>query len=217
MTSGRRRGCLIAVEGIDGAGKSSLARALAGGLRRKGWSVRLRREPADATLGRLAQRVGVADPWTAAIYFTVDRHLARPGLERDLRRSDVVITDRSYFSTLAYQGSSLGRADLARLTRLQRGASVAPDLVLLLDLPPTAALGRVGRRRDRRGPLERRATLGRVAAMYRRLARRHRWTVLDAARSRSELARTACDRVLRSLGTRTRTGKGNRYPPPSER
>ncbi|HTT73443.1 MAG TPA: dTMP kinase [Thermoplasmata archaeon] len=186
-----RRGLLVALEGIDGAGKSTLTRSLARRLRARGYSVARWREPTDPRIGRLAQSVGAADPWTGAVYFTVDRHLARPRLESLLRRHDVVLSDRSFFSTLAYQGSALPPRERRRLAALERSATVAPDRVLLVDLPPELALRRLGGRGRGRGPLERRAVLARVARAYRGLARAPGWTVLDARRPRRELTHAA--------------------------
>jgi len=194
MTTGRR-GMFLAIEGIDGVGKSTLLRSLASALRRRGLSVAVRREPADRRLGALAQSAAAEDPWTGAVYFTVDRHLAAPALERALREHDVVLQDRSYFSTLAYQGSALPAADRRRLAQLQRSATRSPDRVVLLDLPTAEALDRVGGRSARRGPLERRATLDRVARAYRVLARSNRWQVIDARSAPAELVRE----VLASL------------------
>lgn len=187
MTPVRRRGRLIAIEGIDGSGKTTFARALARRLRRSGRSVAVRREPADRALGALAQRTSVTDPWTGGVYFTLDRLLARPALTRDLERNALVVSDRSFYSTLAYQGSALGPAGRRRMERLQRAATIAPDVVVFLELPPVSALRRLGTRAFGRGPLERRAVLERVARAYRRLARRGRWIVVDARRPTADL------------------------------
>ena len=142
----RSRGRLVALEGIDGAGKSTLAAALVRAAARHRVPAVARREPADPTLGRLAQEASLRDPWTGAVYFTVDRFLARPALERDLARSSLVITDRSFYSTLAYQGSALGRAAVRRIEELSHRATRTPDRVVLLDLTPGEALRRLGRR-----------------------------------------------------------------------
>jgi len=191
----RRRGLLIALEGIDGAGKSTLHRGLAAALRAEGLSVRRRREPTDRKIGALAQAASVDDPWTGAVYFTVDRHRARADLERDLGRYDVVLTDRSFYSTLAYQGSALSPGDRRRLERLELAATVRPDRVILLDLPARVAVARLGARTSARGPLERRRTLERVARSYRTLARSGAWVVLDATRPADELRREALARL----------------------
>ena len=187
----RRPGWLIAVEGVDGAGKSTFTRALVRTLRSRGRSVGSRREPTNSTLGALAQRASVEDPWAGAVYFTLDRFLARNALTHDLARYEVVVSDRSFYSTLAYQGSALRATERRRLTELQRRATVVPHRVVLLDLTPAEALRRLGSRASPRGPLERRRVLARVAREYRNLARRGRWMILDARRPTADLVRTA--------------------------
>ncbi len=179
----KRLGRLLALEGIDGAGKSTLARGLVQALRRRGVRALARREPADRSLGRLAQEASRRDPWTGAVYFTIDRFLARPALERDLNRTTWVVTDRSFYSTLAYQGSALGRAGVRKIEEISSRATIAPDRIVLLDLPPKLALARLGQRGGGRGPLERRRTLERVARRYREMARQGGWLVLDARRA----------------------------------
>jgi dTMP kinase len=199
-----RRGRLIAIEGIDGSGKSSLVRGLGRALRRHGWSVALRHEPADRSLGLLAQLAGRADAWTGGVYFTLDRFLARPELERDLASNDLVVTDRSFYSTLAYQGSALGLRERRRLAALQRLASIEPDRVVLLDLAPEAAIRRLGGRSGGRGPLEQRAILRRVARSYRALARSGGWIVVDAGLPRAVVLAEALHRLERTLPSRRR-------------
>ncbi len=205
-----RRAWYVAFEGIDGAGKSTVVRCVASRLRRAGLRVRTRREPASAELNRKAQAASVQDPWTGAVYFTLDRYLARADLERDLRTASVVLTDRSYWSTLAYQGSALAPEWQRRLAGLQAHATVEPDQVILIDLDPAEALRRVGSRASAKGPLERRRTLERVARAYRRFARRNGWLVIDARNPAREVADAAARSIRNKLAARRRTGPRRR-------
>jgi dTMP kinase len=207
--SARPRGHLLALEGIDGAGKSTLAKELVLALKRRGIRVVARREPTDRPLGQLAQEAARRDPWTGAVYFTIDRCRARPALERDLTRASIVITDRSFYSTLAYQGSALGRGGVEQIEELSAKATIAPDRVVLLDLPVPVALARLGLRGAGRGPLERRKTLERVARRYRAMARRGDWILLDARRPISELVQE----VLDALGSWLRPASQGRRGP----
>jgi dTMP kinase len=156
-------------------------------------------------MGRVAQALGATDPLGSAVEFTVDRWLARPRLEALLRRRDVVVSDRSFYSTLAYQGSALPPPTRKSVARLQVAATVPPDQVLLLELPVSAALCRVRERGALLAPLERERTLRRVRAAYRAFARREGWTVLDARSAPKDLA----DRAERAVVARLpRRGRG---------
>ncbi len=207
---GQRRGILVAIEGIDGVGKSTLQRQLAGRLRRDGFSVGLWREPTDPRLGRRAQKAGAASPWTAAMFFTLDRALALPRLLNLLARTQVVLSDRSFYSTLAYQGSAFAPRDRSQLVRIQRAVTRIPDRVLWLRLPPLEALRRVHGRGTTRAPLERRPTLERVARAYAELARAPGWTELDARAATDRLAHAAAQAIHPLLRRRkgTRRGRG---------
>ncbi|MCI4336116.1 MAG: dTMP kinase [Thermoplasmata archaeon] len=199
-----RHGTLIAVEGIDGSGKSTLLRLLARRLRHHGTRVVVWREPVDRELGARAQRAGRTDPWSAALLFTLDRARARPALERALTRADVVLSDRSFYSTLAYQASALSDGEATIVRRLQRQATRRPDRVLWLKIDVPTAMRRLAVRNRSRDPLERTATLQRVARAYATLARAPGWMVLDARRPPGELADLAAGRLTRMVAHRPR-------------
>lgn len=152
-------GFFISLEGIDGAGKSTLGAALAGELSRAGHDVVVLR-PADTQLGELVRgyllqhhQVPV-EPWSEALLFTAGRaQLLRERILPALKTGAVVIADRYADSTLAYQGGGRG-LPVAVLRELHRQAcrDVWPDLTFLLDLPRGIA---EERQRSQELPLDR--------------------------------------------------------------
>jgi dTMP kinase len=192
-------GLLVGLEGIDGSGKTTLALALSRRWRRQGLRVRRWREPSRGLAGTFARGPGPRTPRERALWFTLDRALRRERLERQLKGSDIVLSDRTLYSTLAYQGSRLGAEDRRALRRLQEEVARFPDLVILLDLDPRTAHQRIrakGRRKDR---FERFDGLLRVRREYLALARREssRFVVLPAHRTLEELTTEASRAVLR--------------------
>ena len=207
--SAARRGVLIAVEGIDGAGKSTVVDGLLRRWRREGFPVRSLREPSDPALGRQAQLAGRDDPWSAAMLFTIDRMHQRARVERQLRRGFLVVQDRSFYSTLAYQADRLPAPWPRRMARLSRAAAHEPDRVLLLRVRPATALRRLRRRARARGPLEEATRLRRVARAYDRLARAPRWVVLEVDALAPE---AVVERAARRLSPWLRRRLGSRRP-----
>lgn len=142
-------GVFITFEGGEGAGKSTQARRLAERLREAGRAVVLTREPGGSAW---AERVREAllrdggrrlDPTDQAILFAAARAdhvetLIAPALAA----GKVVICDRFFDSTEAYQGSAGASAGLLALLRAIAAGSLRPDLTLILDLPPRVGLER---------------------------------------------------------------------------
>ena len=186
---------LVAIEGIDGTGKSTLQRALARRWRSLGLRVLELQEPSRGPTGRRAREASGKDPWTAAMAFTEDRRRRRKRIEGALRRGTVVLLDRSFYSTLAYQGSALPPPQRRELAQLQREATVVPDRVILLTLPIRIAEARLLRRGGQRDPTERREVLRRAARAYRHFAKAAAWLVIDARLSPREIL----DRLDRRL------------------
>lgn len=158
MAAERRSGngspLLVAVEGIDGSGKTTLTAALIADLARRGISVSSHREPSDGPAGQLLRSLSADDgrhSMMLALLSAADRfdHQARIAE----RGSDLVISDRYYLSGLAYHAAD--GISQAVYQRLNDGVR-RPDLYLFLHLDPRAAAARLGdRTRDRweRGPV----------------------------------------------------------------
>jgi dTMP kinase len=199
-----RHGMFIALEGGEGVGKTTQARLLAIWLRDQGFDVIATREPGATKVGmRLrAMLLDTAHAGLSAraetLMYAADRaEHVESVIAPALQRGAIVVTDRYVDSSLAYQGA--GRSQLteevARLNRWATG-SLMPDLTILLDLPPTAGLGRRARSADR---LEAEPTdfHERVRAGFLALARAEpgRYLVLDASRPADELSHEIQDRI----------------------
>lgn len=138
----------IALEGGDGAGKTTVAARLVELLEQKGDTVVAVREPGGTTLGEEIRRLLLhsADmtAWAEALLFAAQRsQLAAEVIGPALGRGEVVVSDRSLYSSLAYQGG--GRALDIGMVRLINEAAldgVVPDLVVVLIIDPSAALAR---------------------------------------------------------------------------
>jgi dTMP kinase len=144
------QGLFVALEGGEGAGKSTQARLLGAWLEAEGYEVVQTREPGATEVGLklrdilLDPRTGTLSPRTEALLYAADKaeHVDTE-IVPALRRGAVVVTDRFVDSTLAYQGAGrqLPSEDVERLARWST-ADLRPHLTVLLDLSPTQGLGR---------------------------------------------------------------------------
>lgn len=144
----------ITLEGGEGAGKSTQVRLLAQSLVAAGVAVLTTREPGGSPGGEAIRSLvvsGDVDKWnptTESLLFMAARydHLATR-INPALARGEWVLCDRFYDSTYVYQGISkkVGGAWLDQLYSLLF-ANTAPDLTLLLDLPPSVGLNRADKR-----------------------------------------------------------------------
>ena len=161
-------GTFIVIDGIDGTGKSTQARRLAEWFESLGREVVLSREPTDGPWGKKLRESAASGRLSAAQeleYFLNDRRqhveqLIAPALAA----GKVVILDRYYFSTMAYQGAR--GFDPAEIRRLNEAFAPLPDLLLILDLEVEAALGRIGSRGDTANEFEQRDNLTRCRQIF---------------------------------------------------
>jgi dTMP kinase len=143
-------GRYIILEGIDGTGKSTVARLLAQSLRSKGRDVLLTCEPTDSPCGRLIrERLSdkklktTAQEWLGL--FVADRRLHIDTVVKPaLTSGQDVIQDRSMYSTLVYQGQ-MGISEKDILAR-HEGWHPMPDLLVILDIAPRFGLARTSKR-----------------------------------------------------------------------
>lgn len=168
-----KRGRLIVFEGLDGSGKSTQLPRLAARLRAAGQRVVETGEPYDCPAGRrireLARRDGGASAREELDLFSEQRREhVRKVIQPALDAGQVVLSDRYYLSTVAYQGAR--GLDPTQILEESEAAFPRPDLVLLLELSPEQGLARVAGRGGASEPaFEQADFLARVAARFRAL------------------------------------------------
>lgn len=197
-----RSGLLVVFEGIDGAGKSTQIRRLEARLAVVGIAAISSREPTDGPWGRKIRASAVSgrmSPEDELAAFVADRrqHVAEL-IAPALARGDVVMIDRYYFSTVAYQGAR--GFDPAELLAAHRFAP-APDVLFIFDLDPAVGLARV-RARGASDQFEMEDELRRVREIFLGLAVAGR-EVIDASLPPDEIASVVIDRVAAAYATRT--------------
>ncbi len=156
-------GCFIAVEGLDGSGGTTQVQMLASRIA----GAHITAEPSQGPIGLLIKQAlrgeaPIADG-VLPLLFAADRqdHLSREILPR-LAQGEVVITDRYYASSLAYQSLSAPFDEVARLNEGFR----APDVTLFLDLSPEDCLERINVRGEAKERFETLDRLTLISASY---------------------------------------------------
>ena len=196
------RGKLITLEGIDGAGKTTLIHWLADRLESIGIFPIVTREPWETPWGRRLRRSFAGperlSPEEEARLFLEDRaaharSLIAPALQRGLH----VLCDRYYHSTMAYQGAR--GLDPERIRKENERVAPRPDLVLLLVLPPGTALRRIAEGRgEEPNRFEQGSYLQKVGEIYEGLGDPE-IKRLDAERPFEELADAAWKELAQVL------------------
>lgn len=147
-----KRGVLIAIEGIDGAGKTTQAQILGKKLLKKGYPVISLHEPTEGRWGKKIKDLAKNGrhrilPETELDYFYFDRlEDVKENISPSLKKKKIVIMDRYYLSSVAYQGArGLDPDDIEKRNKM---IAPIPDITILLDLDPEVALKRIRHNRN---------------------------------------------------------------------
>lgn len=193
-------------EGIDGAGKSTVTRrifeTLTASTDRK---VVLTSEPSDSWLGdcvRRSHREGVG-PTCEALLFVADRADHTERIRKWLENGAIVLSDRYYASTLAYQGAALkpflGEKSVEWLKSLNDPVVIHPDMTFLLLIPPETGMKRLSGRNERT-KFEKVGFLREVDRIYRDLAEEDEtFVVIDASGTIDEVTGTILEAIKSNI------------------
>ena len=151
ITGAPAKGVFIAFEGGEGIGKSTQSQLLKEWLEQEGETVVLSREPGGSDLGieirkiLLSHSTGEISPRAEALLYAADRaHHVYSVIRPALAQGEVVISDRYFDSSIAYQGAGrvLEPGEVARISRWAT-ESLFPTLTIIIDLPPQIGLARL--------------------------------------------------------------------------
>ena len=224
ITGDPTEGIFIAFEGGEGTGKTTQSRLLKQWLEQEGETVVLSREPGGTDLGQglrkilLGHETGVISPRAEALLYAADRaHHVFSLITPALDRGDVVITDRYFDSSIAYQGAGrvLEPGEVARISRWAT-ESLFPTLTIVIDQPAEVGIGRL-KSRDRleAEPLE---FHERVRQEFLQLADQdpERYLVVDGTQSIDAIHEAIIKRVaeIPTLIRNTKPDTGNRFLKP---
>lgn len=144
------KGLFVAIEGIEGAGKTTQAKLLERKLKEAGYDVLRTREPGGTWLGERVRRLLLYSPEEMcpeaelALYLSARAQLVKEVIIPALKNGKFVIADRFVHSTLAYQGYGRGLSlrELRRMLFFFTGG-ILPDITFLIDISPEKGLNRV--------------------------------------------------------------------------
>jgi len=194
------KGVLIVIEGIDGAGKTTIAKWLVELLNRRGYEAIYTYEPTDSLLVQALKSYSeYRSAELDALVYAADRlvHLRSKVLPA-LDSGKVVVMDRYYFSSIAYQGAQ--GAPIEWVIELNKYA-LKPDLAIYIDIDPEIGLKRLsGEKGSRRFPeYENLDLLRRVREIYLELVRKGHLVLVDGSRDLDSVKRDVLNVIKLSL------------------
>ncbi len=218
----KRKGFLITFEGIDGSGKTTQLRLTEKYLRDKGYDILVLREPGSTPLGEKIRKILLHRPVRRPgldrqnkinpasellLYVAARAELVKDVIEPSLKRGTIILCDRFYDSTTAYQGYGRG-IDINLIENLNRvavGESI-PDLTFLVDLDYRTSLGRRKKFTDRLES-ESKAFFNRVRRGFLEIARKEpqRIAMLDGRKGEEELFISVKSRICQEVASCLRT------------
>ena len=196
-----QKGILIVFEGIDGSGKSTQAEILLERLQEEDFDAVYFREPSKGKWGRKIKKKALhpdsLSPEEELDLFQKDRREnVEKNLKPALKKKKIVILDRYYYSTIAYQGAK--GIDEKLIRRMNEEFVVEPDLVFIFDIDPKKGLERIENRKKKDKLFERENYLVKVRKIFRSF-KGEKFVHIDALQSKEEISKEIQEIALRII------------------
>jgi dTMP kinase len=203
-----RKGFFITFEGIDGCGKSTQAKKLFQALKKSGYPAIFIREPGGTPVSEkirkvlLDRRIDINALGELFLYQAARANLTEKKIIPALNKNQIVICDRFFDSTTAYQGYGR-KLDLNLIEKLNKSASFGrnPDLTFILDVDYETSLKRRNGKPDRLEK-EKKAFFNRVRKGFRDISKKRRVILLDGSDDIDIIFAQIRSRALRKIGAR---------------
>ena len=197
------KGFLIAIEGIDGAGKTTQAELIAKELSKK-HAIYQTKNPTDGEIGQLVRKVLSGElkipPIALQFLFSADRQVQQEGIINRLKDGEIIIMDRYFWSAVVYGSVDLAGSNFAdsadKLLVTQSILSMyhkflVPDMSIYLKVPIEIALKRIGTKKDRLEIYEHEEKLINIEKGYNWLVDKFKneFTIIDGTKSEAEITK----------------------------
>jgi len=194
-----KKGLFVVFEGIDGSGKSSCMASVAEALGKKK-KVVVTAEPTKGEIGMLLRSSDDILPETEALLFTADRAEHTIEIKKWTDEGKIVLCDRYYASTAAYQSAKLnGRSvPMQWLMQMNNKVIIQPDMTFLFDIDPETGLERIESRGEK-SKFERLEYLKEVRSNYLKIAKKHGFIIIDASKSKEAVLKDVMHHISKMI------------------
>jgi len=191
----------VTFEGIDGSGKSTVAKLIYKKLKQNGYNVVKTFEPTNTWIGKSVQKCieTKSDPFVTAFTFIADRIEHCKKIQRWLDEDKIVLCDRYAESTYAYQGAQMNelvKNPMKWLQDLSKNRIITPQRTFMFIVNPEISLARI-QHRDNLIPFEKASFLQKVHNNYLKLASGKRFLKLDATKPIDELVKICYNDIIK--------------------
>jgi dTMP kinase len=195
----KKKGILIYIEGLDGSGKTTHAHKLVSNLNKKGLKSIYTTEPSRGVIGKFIRETILEGKnrvprVVEAVLFGLDRfeHFEKD-LKPALSAGKIVISDRSVYSSLAYQGATGLKLDwIKEINKF----CLEPDLAIFIDVPPPIVVKRIRRKKSVMEKLE---IQKKVREVYIKFVKEGKLTLINGNKTKGEVQKSILKVVLKSL------------------